>query len=111
MKTACDIMAARDIGKEILEGIREIKAHKAGKVALRTRELREPAPSKVIRGKLGLSQTAFAGLMGVSPRTVQDWEQGRRKPREHKAMVPTAAVSSLHFSYPEASRPPITAKS
>ena len=27
-----------------------------------------------------LSQTAFAGLMGVSLRTVQDWEQGRRKP-------------------------------
>lgn len=26
------------------------------------------------------SQAAFAGLMGVSVRTVQDWEQGRRKP-------------------------------
>ena len=30
--------------------------------------------------KLNLSQAAFAGLMGVSLRTVQDWEQGRRKP-------------------------------
>jgi putative transcriptional regulator len=28
-----------------------------------------------------LSQSAFAGLLGVSLRTVQDWEQGRRKPR------------------------------
>jgi putative transcriptional regulator len=34
----------------------------------------------VIRSKLNLSQAAFAGLMGVSLRTVQDWEQGRRKP-------------------------------
>jgi putative transcriptional regulator len=34
----------------------------------------------VIRAKLKLSQAAFAGLMGVSLRTVQDWEQGRRKP-------------------------------
>jgi putative transcriptional regulator len=29
---------------------------------------------------LNLSQAAFAGLMGVSLRTVQDWEQGRRAP-------------------------------
>jgi len=27
-----------------------------------------------------LSQSAFAGLMGVSLRTVQEWEQGRREP-------------------------------
>ena len=37
-------------------------------------------PPKVIRTRLKLSQSAFAGLMGVSVRTVQDWEQGRRKP-------------------------------
>ena len=42
--------------------------------------LKEPAPPQVIRAKLKLSQAAFAGLMGVSLRTVQDWEQGRRKP-------------------------------
>jgi len=41
---------------------------------------RNPAPPKVIRARLKLSQSAFAGLMGVSLRTVQDWEQGRRKP-------------------------------
>lgn len=74
-------MTERDIGKEILDGIREIKAHKAGKVKLKVHELREPAPPQAIRSKLGLSQTAFAGLMGVSARTVQDWEQGRRTPR------------------------------
>jgi putative transcriptional regulator len=32
------------------------------------------------REKTGLSQTEFAALLGVSPRTLQDWEQGRRQP-------------------------------
>ncbi|MCW8829221.1 MAG: type II toxin-antitoxin system MqsA family antitoxin [Gammaproteobacteria bacterium] len=73
-------MAERDIGTEILEGIREIKAHKAGKVKLHTRELKDPSSAQDIRKKLGLSQEAFAGLIGVSIRTLQDWEQGRRKP-------------------------------
>ena len=73
-------MSKRDIGKEILEGIREVKDYKAGTKSLRVHSLKEPAPPQVIRTKLKLSQSAFAGLMGVSLRTVQDWEQGRRKP-------------------------------
>lgn len=73
-------MAKRDIGQEILDGIREIKAHKAGELKLQKRELKQPAPAKEIRAHLKLSQMAFAGLMGVSLRTVQDWEQGRREP-------------------------------
>ena len=73
-------MTKRNVGQEILEGIRDIKAHKAGKKNLRTHTLKEPAPPQMIRAKLMLSQSAFAGLMGVSLRTVQDWEQGRRKP-------------------------------
>ena len=73
-------MAERDIGQEILDGIREIKAHKAGKGNLRAHLLKEPAPPQVIRQRLKLSQAAFAGLMGVSVRTVQEWEQGRRRP-------------------------------
>ena len=73
-------MPERNVGMEILEGIREIKAHKAGQIRLRTHTLKRPAPPRRIRAKLKLSQAAFAGLMGVSLRTVQDWEQGRRKP-------------------------------
>ena len=73
-------MAKRDIGQEILDGIREVKAYKANTKVLRVHALKAPAPPKIIRKKLKLSQSAFAGLMGVSLRTVQDWEQGRRKP-------------------------------
>lgn len=73
-------MSEREIGKEILDGIREVKAFKEGKVELVMRKLDEPSHPKQIRVRLKLSQAAFAGLMGVSVRTVQDWEQNRREP-------------------------------
>jgi putative transcriptional regulator len=73
-------MSKRDIGQEILDGIGEIKAFRANQGNLRTHILKDPALPQVIRANLKLSQSAFAGLMGVSLRTVQDWEQGRRKP-------------------------------
>ena len=73
-------MPKRDIGQEILEGLQEIKADKKSEMPLRSHILKEPAPPQVIRARLNLSQSAFAGFMGVSLRTVQDWEQGRRKP-------------------------------
>ena len=46
-----------------------------------SRVLKAPSSTKVIRAKLDLSQSDFAALMGVSVRTVQDWEQKRRKPQ------------------------------
>jgi putative transcriptional regulator len=35
---------------------------------------------KMIRRRLGKSQTAFASMIGVSLDTLQNWEQGRRRP-------------------------------
>ena len=66
----------RDIGQEILNSIREIKAG-GGK----RKHIKVPEDIKSIRQRLNLSQSAFAALLGVSKRTLQDWEQGRRKPR------------------------------
>ena len=63
----------RDIGEEILQGLREIKRHEYGRV------INIPNVAK-IREKTGLSQARFAELLGVSVRTLQDWEQGRRGP-------------------------------
>ena len=74
-------MTDRNIGVEILDGIKEIKKHKEGKVQLKTTTLTDPSPAQVIRKKLELSQASFASLMGVSIRTIQDWEQGRRSPK------------------------------
>jgi putative transcriptional regulator len=63
----------RDIGKEILDGIREIKRGERGRV------INVPSVA-VIRERTGLSQSRFAQLLGVSVRTLQEWEQGRRAP-------------------------------
>jgi len=63
----------RDVGSEVLEGIRELKRGEAGRV------INVPGV-RCIREKTGLSQAKFAALLGVSVRTLQDWEQERRAP-------------------------------
>jgi putative transcriptional regulator len=65
--------AKRSIGLEILEGIRQIKRGEYARVTS------VPSVSS-IRERTGLSQEKFARLLGVSVRTLQEWEQGRRAP-------------------------------
>jgi putative transcriptional regulator len=63
----------RNIGAEILQGLRALKRGEYGRMIT--------VPDIAgIREKTGLSQTRFAALLGVSVRTLQDWEQGRRAP-------------------------------
>ena len=63
----------RNIGEEILQGLRELNRGEHGRITT------VPGVS-AIREKTGLSQAHFAKLLGVSVRTLQDWEQGRRAP-------------------------------
>jgi len=65
--------AKRNIGQEILDGLRELKSGEYGRV------INVPDIAS-IRTKTGLSQARFAVLLGVAVRTLQDWEQGRRAP-------------------------------
>jgi putative transcriptional regulator len=67
--------AGRDVWQEVLDGVREIKAG-GGK-----RSVVEPS-SPIVRARLkaGLTQAQFAALLGVSRRTLEQWEQGRRQP-------------------------------
>ena len=64
-----------DIGAELLASVREMKA------GVRARS-HKPNISDIAHARLvsGLTQSAFAALLGVSVRTLQDWEQGRREP-------------------------------
>lgn len=63
----------RKIGMEILKGIRELKRGEHGRVI-------NVPPVAAVRENTGLSQAEFARLLGVSLRTLQKWEQGRRAP-------------------------------
>ncbi len=67
--------AKRDIGAELLEAVRAVKAGNVGRVNMVPVSIAAEA-----RQRLGYSQSQFAGLLGVSVRTYQDWEQGRREP-------------------------------
>ena len=63
--------ATRDLGSELLQSIQEMKAGK-GQVVF--------SPAIEARKQTGLSQSQFAALLGVSVRTLQGWEQGRKQP-------------------------------
>ena len=67
--------AKRDLGEELLRAVREMKEGKASRVhRLSASSITEA------RNRSGLSQQKFADVLGISPRTLQDWEQGRRQP-------------------------------
>jgi putative transcriptional regulator len=80
--------AKRDIGQEVLQAIREIKAGGGRRFTVQVTEATEA------RLKLGLSQADFAAMLGVSARTLQDWEQGRREPSgAAKALLKVAVAA------------------
>jgi putative transcriptional regulator len=88
---------------ELLKSVKEMDAiHKGKKKPSRVFEFPEPEV-KTIREKTGLSQTQFARLIGVSKRTLENWEQGRRHPTgPAKALLkilevdPQGAMRALH---------------
>ena len=61
------------VGPEIFDGIRQLKRDEHGRV------MAVPSVASV-RALTGMSQARFAQLLGVSVRTLQEWEQGRRAP-------------------------------
>jgi len=89
--------------KKIVASIKEAGEIKAGhKVPGRVYEIKPPE-IKTVREKLNVSQSEFALMIGVSVRTLQNWEQGRRKPEgPAKALLriasknPRAVLDALH---------------
>ena len=67
----------RDIGQEILDSIEDLKAGRVGRVHF----VVTPEEVRATRARLNVSQSTFAKMLNISVRTVQDWEQGRRRPQ------------------------------
>ena len=76
-----------NVYESIMQGLTEVLDYQQGKVkARRTKLTIKPVDTfnnddiKQIRQRTGLSQVVFAGSLGVSPKTVEAWENGRNKP-------------------------------
>ena len=76
-----------NVYESIMQGLTEAVDYQQGKIQARKLKLTiKPVDSfnnndiKKIRKKTGLSQVMFAGSLGVSPKTVEAWENGRNKP-------------------------------
>ena len=67
--------AKRNLGDELLQSVKQMRAEKVG----HTHKVDIPEIVEA-RNKIGLTQVQFAELLGVSKRTLQEWEQGRKKP-------------------------------
>ena len=93
----------RNLFSEVAEGVAAMKAHRQGKITLRSYEI-EPAPlpkvdSRLIRDtrkKLRCSRAVFARKLRINERTLEKWEQGRARPNPQ-----AAALVLLVRQYPD----------
>lgn len=77
--------AKRDLAAELLQSVKQMKSGQT-RVAF--------SPVVEAREKTGLSQSQFAALLGVSVRTLQGWEQGRKQPSgAARTLLAIAAVN------------------
>lgn len=70
------------LGLTLEQSAKEILAHVKGDLKLPTRRIVLPGEVDVkrIRNEARMSQAEFARAFCINPRTLQEWEQGRRKP-------------------------------
>lgn len=87
-------LSAEELGNKLLQSVKEMKAGKAARISRV-----EPNEVAEARGKTGLTQIEFAEVLNISPRTLQEWEQGRRKPSG-----PAKALIEIAFRHPEVIR-------
>ncbi len=71
----------KELFDELLQSVKEATAIERGKAKpSRTFKMESGNDVARVRSRLGLSQNKFARLLGISENTLQNWEQGRRKP-------------------------------
>ncbi|MAO58202.1 helix-turn-helix domain-containing protein [Alcanivorax sp. 521-1] len=80
-----------ELGEKLLHAVREMKAGYAARVT--EVDTNEVASARM---RTGLSQVQFARALKISPRTLQEWEQGRRRPSGA-----AQALIEIAFRHPE----------
>lgn len=70
---------AETFGKDLIEGMKLVLAHRRGEVELE-QVWPKPVDVKAIRKQVQMSQAEFARAYGISKRALQEWEQGGRQP-------------------------------
>jgi len=71
----------KELFDELKQSLREASLIRRGQLKPGRRFRVNPKSNIVrVRGELGLSQSKFAAILGISPDTLQNWEQGRRTP-------------------------------
>jgi putative transcriptional regulator len=84
----------RNLFNELMEGIDAMRQQREGKITLRSYEAElKPAPAvsadliRDTREQLKVSRAVFAHCLRISPRTLENWEQGRAKPNAQAAAL------------------------
>lgn len=97
-------MAKRNILGELMEGVAAMKAHRGGKLTLRSYKVDVSPPPKVdskllrdTRKRLRCSRAVFARKLRINERTLEKWEQGRVKPN---AQAPRLFFSCANIRIP-----------
>jgi len=87
-------MKKRNLFAEIAEGFDTLANERAGKQTLRTHKVEVQPLSEVtaaelvtLRERLHLSRPVFASYLRTNPRTLENWEQGRAKPKAQAALL------------------------
>jgi len=93
----------RKLFDELMEGVSAMRGHREGRITLRSHRVERLSlpriDEKIIRStreRLRMSRQAFAYRIGVNPRTLERWEQGRSKPNDQ-----AAALILLVRKYPD----------
>jgi putative transcriptional regulator len=93
----------RSVFRELMSGVEAMRKHRERRVTLRTHDVEpikvppvDPNFVRETRQSLRMSRQVFAFKIGVNPRTLERWEQGRSKPNEQ-----AAALIRLVRKYPD----------
>lgn len=84
----------RSLFQELTSGVKAMREHHEGRLTLRTSEVEpinvppvDPDFVRETRELFHMSRQVFAFKIGVNPRTLERWEQGRSKPNEQAAVL------------------------